>query len=180
MYGTYAAKAFLRANVAPLTYIRLLGQQNTNATSPGNAGTAGAGWRTTQLMKSTAGGGTPLTLAGGAYGLFVFPSSSATRRINAPAIVYPGRISGNLYTDAYATSTQNGGGVNTSATGLSQSSGPMGGVLAAIWYMNSGSIALSGALAGGAILNGGNADDRGGTNGQWSGCQCSHNRHRRQ
>ena len=28
MYGTYAAKAFLRANVAPLTYIRLLGQQN--------------------------------------------------------------------------------------------------------------------------------------------------------
>jgi hypothetical protein len=27
MYGTYAAKAFLNANVAPLTYVRLLGQQ---------------------------------------------------------------------------------------------------------------------------------------------------------
>ena len=26
MYGTYAAKAYLRANVAPLTYVRLLGQ----------------------------------------------------------------------------------------------------------------------------------------------------------
>ena len=25
MYGTYAAKAFLNANVAPLTYVRLLG-----------------------------------------------------------------------------------------------------------------------------------------------------------
>jgi hypothetical protein len=24
MYGTYAAKAFLRANVAPLTYVRLI------------------------------------------------------------------------------------------------------------------------------------------------------------
>jgi hypothetical protein len=30
MYGTYAAKAFLRSNVAPLTYVRLLGTQNAN------------------------------------------------------------------------------------------------------------------------------------------------------
>jgi hypothetical protein len=30
MYSTYAAKAFLNANVAPLTFIRLLGQQNAN------------------------------------------------------------------------------------------------------------------------------------------------------
>ena len=30
MYGTYAAKAFLRSNVAPLTYIRLLGEQSAN------------------------------------------------------------------------------------------------------------------------------------------------------
>lgn len=68
MYGTYAAKAFLRPNVAPLTYIRLLGQQSAD-----NDGTAAAqaGWRT----ESTAGNATsPVgspTAAGGAYGLFV-------------------------------------------------------------------------------------------------------------
>ena len=27
MYGTYAAKAFLDSNVAPLTYVRLMGEQ---------------------------------------------------------------------------------------------------------------------------------------------------------
>jgi hypothetical protein len=42
MYGTYAAKAFLNSNVAPLTYIRLLGVQNENATTDGYAG-----WETT-------------------------------------------------------------------------------------------------------------------------------------
>ena len=30
MYGTYASKAFLNASVAPLTYIRLLGQQDAD------------------------------------------------------------------------------------------------------------------------------------------------------
>ena len=65
MYGTYAAKAFLRANVAPLTYVRLLGQQTTT-----NDGTADAqsGWQTT---------GVPTTGSdGGAYGFFVAASSS--------------------------------------------------------------------------------------------------------
>ena len=33
MYGTYASKAFLRANVAPLTYIRVLGQEASNASA---------------------------------------------------------------------------------------------------------------------------------------------------
>jgi hypothetical protein len=69
MYGTYAAKAFLNANVAPLTFVRLLGQQSTN-----NDGTdaAKAGWKTTN---------TPADLAasnGGAYGLWVFKSGSST------------------------------------------------------------------------------------------------------
>tara|TARA_R110000824_G_scaffold132930_1_gene295540 strand:+ start:4061 stop:6973 length:2913 start_codon:yes stop_codon:yes gene_type:complete len=62
MYGTYAAKAFLHANVAPVTYIRLLGQQHTSATA------GFAGWKTDNLL-----GG---TTAGGAYGLFVAKSSS--------------------------------------------------------------------------------------------------------
>jgi hypothetical protein len=67
MYGTYAAKAFLRSNVAPLTYVRLLGHQ-----APGNDGSAGgqAGWKTTNNINNA------LASNGGAYGLFVFPSSS--------------------------------------------------------------------------------------------------------
>jgi hypothetical protein len=43
MYGTYAAKAFLNASVAPVTYIRTLGSQNSNATAAGRAG-----WQTTE------------------------------------------------------------------------------------------------------------------------------------
>ena len=38
MYGTYAAKAFLNAAVAPVTYVRLLGAQNDNNTAAGRAG----------------------------------------------------------------------------------------------------------------------------------------------
>ena len=68
MYGTYAAKAFLNANVAPLTFIRLLGQERSD-----NDGTeaAQAGWKTTNT-------GPARTVAsnGGAYGLWVFPSAS--------------------------------------------------------------------------------------------------------
>jgi len=97
MYGTYAAKAFLRANVAPLTYVRLLGHQTTT-----NDGTADAqsGWQTT---------GVPATGSdGGAYGFFVAPSSSN------------GLFTGSSY----------------------------GFQLAAIIYMQSGSVVLSGTLAG--------------------------------
>jgi hypothetical protein len=65
MYGTYAAKAFLRANVAPLTYIRLLGEQDSNNTSAGVAG-----WKTTKNPAAT------LVENGGAYGLWCFHSSS--------------------------------------------------------------------------------------------------------
>mgnify|MGYP003113995537 CR=1 FL=1 len=65
MYGTYAAKAFLNANVAPLTFIRLLGQQTTNSTSDGKAG-----WKTNAQMANAVG------TNGGAYGLWVFKSGS--------------------------------------------------------------------------------------------------------
>mgnify|MGYP003627044695 FL=1 len=68
MYGTYAAKAFLRANVAPLTYVRLLGEQNANNTG---ASTALAGWKTNESPGSTYAGN------GGAYGLWIWPSSSS-------------------------------------------------------------------------------------------------------
>jgi hypothetical protein len=37
MYGIYAAKAHLVSQTTPLTYIRLLGVENTNASSTGKA-----------------------------------------------------------------------------------------------------------------------------------------------
>jgi len=96
MYGTYAAKAFLNAGVAPLTYIRLLGQQSTeNNGKPA----AKAGWQTIP---------TPVA-GGGAYGLFLIKSSSVT-----------GNHQGNL--------------------------GSM--ECAAIWYLNNGTIRLSGTVWG--------------------------------
>jgi len=63
MYGTYAAKAFLVSNVAPLTYIRVLGNEL-------NSGDNTAGWKTTDQPNVTD------TSNGGAYGLFLFASSS--------------------------------------------------------------------------------------------------------
>ena len=84
MYGTYAAKAFLNANVAPLTYVRLLGQQSSV-----NDGTADAqaGWQTT---------GNPVngTAGGGAFGLFIANSGSngiftgSTYGFHLGAIIY--------------------------------------------------------------------------------------------
>ena len=68
MYGTYAAKAFLRSNVAPITYIRLLGQQTTKGSSVG--GDAAAGWATKRGPGNTAG------TNGGAFGLFLFRSGA--------------------------------------------------------------------------------------------------------
>tara|TARA_R110000824_G_scaffold312456_3_gene499523 strand:- start:2396 stop:5296 length:2901 start_codon:yes stop_codon:yes gene_type:complete len=106
MYGTYAAKAFLNANVAPLTYIRLLGQEDANASGAGKAG-----WKTTNNAAATGNSN------GGAYGLWVWPSSSHA--------------------------TQLGGNNSTP------------GILAGVWYLNSGSqIYLSGTLFGGAGTTG--------------------------
>ena len=57
MYGTYAAKAFLNSGTAPITYVRLLGQQSKDA----EATVAGkGGWKTKQSPvagASGAGGG---------------------------------------------------------------------------------------------------------------------------
>ena len=70
MYGTYAAKAFLNSGTAPITYVRLLGQQSKDAadTSAGKGG-----WKTKQTPAAGASGA-----GGGAYGLFVAHSGSLT------------------------------------------------------------------------------------------------------
>jgi len=90
-YGPYAAQAWLKNN-SPLTFVRLVGKQNADATTAGVAG-----WQTANTNPI------PDSTCGGAYGLFVFQSSSV-------------------------------------ATPADQKEG----TLAAVWYVNSGSVALSG------------------------------------
>jgi len=68
MYGTFAAKAFLNANVAPLTYVRLLGEDDPQATGAGVAG-----WQTTKGLEAD------WVDNGGAVGLWLFRSSSILR-----------------------------------------------------------------------------------------------------
>ena len=69
MYGTYAAKAFLNASVAPVTYVRMLGVENVHKSTGGEAG-----WKTTK--DATPAGTATQAENGGAWGLWVFPSSS--------------------------------------------------------------------------------------------------------
>tara|TARA_R110001583_G_scaffold41108_7_gene130890 strand:+ start:13297 stop:16335 length:3039 start_codon:yes stop_codon:yes gene_type:complete len=74
MYGTYAAKAYLNANVAPLTYYRVLGQQSTNNDADGGA----AGWKTFYDASDwdDAEDGGRFSTNGGAYGMWIFTSGS--------------------------------------------------------------------------------------------------------
>jgi hypothetical protein len=62
-YASYAAQAWFRNN-APVTFVRLGGKTNQNATDTG--GPESAGWSTTNLTPATS-----LTDNGGAWGLFV-------------------------------------------------------------------------------------------------------------
>jgi len=94
MYGTYAAKAFLNANVGPLTYVRLLGQENYTT----NGSTGDAGWKTPNNQHAE------FADNGGAYGMFVFHSGATLDAGEAR--------------------------------------------LAAVWYVDSGVVALSGAVRG--------------------------------
>ena len=72
MYGTYAAKAWLNANVGPVTYVRLLGEQDVAASAAGYAG-----WQTENNLKVNDAGPVRTeyqSASGGTYGLWVFPS----------------------------------------------------------------------------------------------------------
>lgn len=94
-YGGYAAQAYLRAGVGPITFIRLMGTQSPDASAAGYAG-----WDTSGSVTDSQ------ATNGGAYGLYVFPSGAAG--------------------DAAGTGT-----------------------LAAVWYLDSGAMRLSGTIAGG-------------------------------
>ena len=91
-YASYAAQAYLR-NSNALTVVRLLGAEKTGL-SESSAGRAG--WETDASNTDSA------ATNGGAYGLFVFPSGSATTAVT--------------------------------------------GALAAVWYLNEGTIELSGTI----------------------------------
>jgi len=65
-YGGYAAQAYLKAGVGPITYVRLMGTQHSDATPAGQAG-----WKTTNTPDAT------LADNGGAYGLVVFNSGTS-------------------------------------------------------------------------------------------------------
>ena len=65
-YGAYAAQAYL-SKTSPLTYIRILGDQHTNASASGKAG-----WKTTTTPNATEASN------GGAFGLFMIDSGSST------------------------------------------------------------------------------------------------------
>ena len=79
MYGTYAAKAFLNASVAPVTYMRLLGTENTNKSTGGEAG-----WKTTDGATAAI-----QNENGGAFGLWVFPEGGLVQATTT--LVFSGR-----------------------------------------------------------------------------------------
>lgn len=101
MYGLYAARAHLVSQTTPLTYIRLLGTQHTNATAAGYAG-----WKTAESISGE----------GGAYGLFVFPSGSGLDLGN-------GRLAAIWYLNTSASieltgAVHNGGGGAANGQGI--------------------------------------------------------------
>jgi hypothetical protein len=75
MYGMYAAQAWLR-NSAPLTYVRLLGEQHSKA----NAYAGYGGWET--WLKGAVGTSAEIGIDrnanGGAYGLFISPTTGSS------------------------------------------------------------------------------------------------------
>ena len=96
-YAAYAAMAYLKANVGPITMVRLLGEDNPSATG---AGIALSGWTTDQELSPTTGGG--------AYGIFVFASGSTSEATGTlGAIVYIN--SGSVALEGTALSTSAGG-----------------------------------------------------------------------
>ena len=90
-YGAYAAMAYLRAGVGPVNYVRLLGAQHPEATTAGYAG-----WDTGDQTTP----GTTHATAGGAYGLFLFPSASGgSGNMMTNQDVGNGRLAAVFYTD---------------------------------------------------------------------------------
>lgn len=107
-YAPYAAQAWL-ANNPTVTYVRLLGVQSDGASSSETSANAGlAGWTVKEPGASA---------PTGAYGLFVFPSSSAAGAITGAlaAVWYCSNtvpvLSGTLYLSGAGTTTTASNGI---------------------------------------------------------------------
>jgi len=124
MYGTYAAKAFLHSNVAPLNYLRLLGQQTSIGSANAASVPAGAaGWKTSNNPNISP------PSNGGAYGLFLFTSGAATQ-----ANIGTGSLAAIFYVEAgdlFLSGNVYGGAILDAAAGgnLLQATGANGTVI---------------------------------------------------
>ena len=94
-YAVYAAQAWLRNNT-PLTFIRLLGDQHTNATSAGYAG-----WKQSTVSE------TP----GGAYGLWLFDRYTTGDQSDAGGVagIMTASLGAVFYTDTSTSLVLSGG-----------------------------------------------------------------------
>ena len=112
-YAAYAAQAYLRSGVGPVTFLRLMGTDSPEATTAGLAG-----WQTTAITPTST-----LGTNGGAYGLFVFASGStrdtanegtlaAVWYLNEGAII----LSGNLASTGATAATTGAAGAVIEAT----------------------------------------------------------------
>lgn len=81
-YASYAAMAYLKANVGPITMVRLLGEENDEADDSSDA--ALAGWSCSGTFS------TDKASNGGAYGLFIAPSGAAGSSVTGTlgAVIY--------------------------------------------------------------------------------------------
>ena len=96
-YAAYAARAWLASETAPVTFFRLLGEENSSATSAGKAG-----WKNS---------GTPSTTAadnGGAYGLFIIDRTGSTGRSPEATAANTGSLAAIWYLEAGNSITLSG------------------------------------------------------------------------
>lgn len=107
-YASYAAQAYLGAGVGSANIVRLLGYKHEDADTPGEAG-----WQTAAEPSSTPADN------GGAYGLFVFPSSSAT--ISSGELT--GRLAAIWYMDTGSSVLLSGSLAGTSLADANEISG---------------------------------------------------------
>ena len=120
-YAAYAAQAWL-ANNSPINVVRLLGNQSSDATTAGQAG-----WMTAEVATPGTETVPGKTLAkGGAYGLFLMASSSNQVLMQNATVANKCIIA-------------------------SKDTSPATGTLAAVFYLDQGSLALYGAPRGGTL-----------------------------
>ena len=115
-YASYAAMAYLKANVGPITMVRLLGEDNPDNSGTGNS-IALAGWKCQGTFD------TDPANNGGAYGLFIVPSASAGSAVTGTlgAVLYCNQ--GALALSGTAVSSSTGGIIHEGACALFEDNG---------------------------------------------------------